>query len=136
MHYPCSLSGELDRIKENIENLNSRVKHQCYQQCQFHQCPAEQAPVPEQTKPALNHTVPIYQGKTVSFGKDQAVRDTTAKFNDDNENVMRVPYNPFAKKRTGDPRLLNDKQVRDALTFPNELLGEKTTAVQVMRRSL
>ena len=59
------------------------------------------------------------QDKTISFGQNYQqvpVKGTTAKFKD--ENVMTVPCNPFAKKRQGDPRLLDDKQVRDALTFP------------------
>ena len=80
--------------------------------------------------------MPSLKDHTVSFGKNPnvPVKETTAKFNQ--ENVMTASSKPFAKKRQGDPRLLDDKQVKEALTFPEDPSGPKTTAIQVMRRSL
>lgn len=129
-----SLTGELDRIKENIESLNQQVRHQYgehYLWCKG----ATQARSAPQKENEFVQTEPA-PGPTVSFGRNQQVptRETTAQFRD--ENVMTVPYNPFAKKRQGDPRLLDDKQVREALTFPEDPDGPRTTATQIMRRSL
>ena len=80
--------------------------------------------------------MPSLKDHTVSFGKNPhvPVKETITKFIQ--ENVMNASFKPFAKKRQGDPRLLDDKQVREALTFPEDPSGPKTTAIQVMRRSL